>query len=79
MIILQQSTEKRSFTKPVTCLPTARQRIGKHIPARENAHKNRMSTARQRISKHTPLIIEVVFSVGSVQSGHTEVFGGREQ
>jgi hypothetical protein len=45
----------------VTCIPTARQRLGKHIPAQANSLNNRTSIARQRISKHTSLIIEAVF------------------
>jgi hypothetical protein len=58
--------------------PIARQRVGKHIPARANAHKNRTSIARQRISKHASLTTEVVFSMGSVQSGNMEVFSSTE-
>jgi hypothetical protein len=63
----------------VTCTSIVRQRLGKHIPARATARKNRTSTARQRISKHASLIIEAVFSVGSVQSDYKEVFGSIEQ
>lgn len=33
--------------------PTARQQLGKHVPAGTNACNNRMSIARQQISKHT--------------------------
>jgi hypothetical protein len=36
----------------VTYIPTARQRLSKHIPVGANARNNRASTARQRISKH---------------------------
>jgi hypothetical protein len=53
----------------VTCIPIARQRLGKDIPARANARKNMTSIARQRISKHASLTIEA-----AVQSGYTEVF-----
>jgi hypothetical protein len=56
----------------------ASQRFGKHIPTQANTHKNRMSIARQLISKHASLTIEVVFSMGSVQSGNKEVFGSTE-
>jgi hypothetical protein len=45
----------------VTCIPIARQRIGKHIPGRANQRKNRTSIARQQISKHAFLTIEAVF------------------
>jgi hypothetical protein len=58
----------------VTCIPIARQRLGKHIPARAKAGKNRTSIAKQRISKHAFLTIEAVFSVGSLQSGYKKVF-----
>jgi hypothetical protein len=40
----------------VTCIPTARQRLGKHIPAGANASNDRISTARQR-SVNTPKTI----------------------
>jgi hypothetical protein len=33
------------------CIPIARQRLGKHIPAEANARNNREYIARQRISK----------------------------
>jgi hypothetical protein len=58
----------------VTCISVARQRLGKHIPAQGNSLNNTTPIARQRIIKHTSLTIEVVFSMGSVQSGHKEVF-----
>jgi hypothetical protein len=63
----------------VTCIPVARQRLGKHISARANAGKNRTSISRQRISKHASLTIYAVFSAWSVQSGYKEVFGIIEQ
>jgi hypothetical protein len=63
----------------VTCMSIARQRLGKHSPARTNECKNRTSIARQQIIKHAPLTIEAVFSVGSVQNGYKEVFGSRGQ
>jgi hypothetical protein len=56
-------------------MPIARQGIGKQIPARANARKNKTPIATQRISKHTSLTIEAVFSVRSVQRGYKEVFG----
>jgi hypothetical protein len=63
----------------VTCIPIARQRFGKHIPAQEYVLNNRTSIARQRISRHTFLTIEAVFSVGSVKSGYKEVFSSTEE
>jgi hypothetical protein len=47
----------------VTCTPTARQLLGKHIRAEANARNNRTSVARQLISKHTFLTIGAVFCV----------------
>jgi hypothetical protein len=63
----------------MTCIPNARQRLGKHIPAGANASNNRMATARQRISKHASLTIEAVCSAWSVQSGYIEVSGSIEK
>jgi hypothetical protein len=63
----------------VTCTPTARQRLGKYIPAQANARNNRSSSARQRISKHASLTIVSVFSAWSLQSGYKEVFSRTEQ
>jgi hypothetical protein len=63
----------------VTCIPIARQRLGKHIPVQANACNNRTSLARQWISKHTSLAIKAVFSAWSMQSGCNEVFGNIEQ
>jgi hypothetical protein len=63
----------------VTCTPIARQRLGKHIPARANSPKNMTSIARQRISKHASLTIDAVFYLGSVQSGYKKVFGSTEE
>jgi hypothetical protein len=63
----------------VTCMPIARQRLGKDIPAEANACNNRTSISRQRISKHASLIIEAVFSAWAVRSGYREVFGSIEQ
>jgi hypothetical protein len=40
------------------CIPIARQRLGKHIPAEENAPNNRTSIARKRISKQVFSTIE---------------------
>jgi hypothetical protein len=62
----------------VTYRPIARQRFGKHIPARTKARKHKTSIARQLISKQASLSIEAVFPVGSVQSSYEEVFGSRE-
>jgi hypothetical protein len=56
----------------VTCIPVARQRIGKQ------ESYNKTSIDRQRISKHTSLKIEAVFSAWSVQSGYKEEFRGIE-
>jgi hypothetical protein len=42
----------------VTCIPIARQRIGKHVPAETNERNNRTSTDRQRSSKHASLTTE---------------------
>jgi hypothetical protein len=58
----------------VICTRMARQRLGKHIPARANESKNRMSVARQRINKYASLTIESVISLGSVQSDYKEGF-----
>jgi hypothetical protein len=45
-------------TKIVTCIPIARQRVGRHIPAEANTRNNRMSVARQRSCKHAFLTTE---------------------
>jgi hypothetical protein len=42
----------------MTCIPIARQRLGKHIPAEAYARNNRTSIARQRISKQAFSTIE---------------------
>jgi hypothetical protein len=54
----------------VTCIPIARQRFGKHLPAGANVLNDGTFIARQRISKHTSLTIEAVSSVGSVPRGY---------
>jgi hypothetical protein len=41
----------------VTCIPIARPRLGKHIPARVNPRKNRTTIVKQRISKQASLTI----------------------
>jgi hypothetical protein len=64
----------RTLEHTVTCIPIARQRLGKHIPAETNKRNNRTSIARQWISKHASLRTEAVFSAWSVQSGYKEVF-----
>jgi hypothetical protein len=61
------------------CIPVARQRLGKHIPARANARKDKTSIARQRISKHASLTTETVCSAWSAQSGYKEVFSSMER
>jgi hypothetical protein len=62
-----------------TCIPIARQRLGKHIPAQAYARNNRTLIARQRISKHASLTREAVFSAWSVQNDSKEVFGNIEE
>jgi hypothetical protein len=59
----------------VTCIPIARQRLAKHIPARANDPKNTTSIARQWTSQHASFTIKAVFSAWSVQRGYKEVFG----
>jgi hypothetical protein len=61
-----------------TCIPSARQRLGKHIPAWANASKNRTSIARQRSSKYASLSTEAVYSLGSVQNGYKGLFDSTE-
>jgi hypothetical protein len=63
----------------VTYKPTARQRLGRHIPAGANTRNSRTSTATQRTSKHASLTIDAVLSAWSVQSGYKEVFVSVEQ
>jgi hypothetical protein len=46
------------YTNIVKCIPIARWRVGKHIPAEANARNNRTSVARERSSKHVSLTIE---------------------
>jgi hypothetical protein len=48
----------------VTYRPTARKRIGKHIPAEAYARKNRTSINRQRISKQASTIERLCFLRG---------------
>jgi hypothetical protein len=62
----------------MTCIPIARQRLGKHILTQANVHNSRTSIARQRISKHI-LKIEPVSSVWSVQIGYKKVFDSTEE
>jgi hypothetical protein len=69
----------RSLYNIVTCIPIARQRFGKHIPAGAKARKRRTYTDRQRITKHVSLITETAFSAWSVQSRYKEVFDSIEQ
>jgi hypothetical protein len=57
----------------VKCIPIARQRLSKQIPAQAHSLNNMTSIARQRISKHAFLTIETVFSAWAVQSGYKEV------
>jgi hypothetical protein len=59
----------------VMCIPIARQRLGKHIPAQAYVHDSRPSIVRQWRSKHALLTIQTVFSVGSVLKviiGHSQ-------
>jgi hypothetical protein len=56
----------------VTYRPTARQRLGKHIPAGANARNNRTVIARQRISEQTFSTTEAVFSAWSVPRCYLE-------
>jgi hypothetical protein len=63
----------------VTCIPNAKQRLGKQILAEADTPKSRTSIAMQRISKHASLTIESMFSEWSVQSRCKEVFGSIER
>jgi hypothetical protein len=49
------------FHNTVTCRPTARQRVAKHIPAEANAWSNRTSTVRQRHAKDALSTIQAAF------------------
>jgi hypothetical protein len=62
----------------LACIPIARQRLGKHIPAQANVSNSRASIVSQ-ISKHASVSIDAVFSAPSVQSGYMEVFNRTEQ
>jgi hypothetical protein len=53
----------RSVLRVVRAMPTARQKIAKHIPAEANARTNRTSTARQWRGKQALQTIQVVFSM----------------
>jgi hypothetical protein len=79
IVLNVQSPTQDKIHDIVTCIPIARQRLGKHIPAQANTCKNRMSISRQQISKHASLGIETVFSKGSMQWGYREVFRRIEQ
>jgi hypothetical protein len=50
----------------VTCIPIARQQLGKHITEQAYARNNITSAAKQRTSEHASLTIEDVFSKWSV-------------
>jgi hypothetical protein len=84
--IHRSNTQLKNYERPiievnkynVTCIPIARQRLGKHIPAEAIERNNRTSIAKQRISKHASLTIEAAFSSWSVQSGYKEVFSNIE-
>jgi hypothetical protein len=54
------------------CIPIARQRLSKHIPAEAYERNNRTSISRLRISKHASLTLEAAFPAWSVQSGYKE-------
>jgi hypothetical protein len=58
----------------VMCIPIARERFGKHIPAEGNTRNNMTSITRQRISQHVSLTRVAVFSAWSVRSGYKEEF-----
>jgi hypothetical protein len=77
--VLQNWVQAHQPSYSVTCTPVGRQQLYKHIPALANARKNRTFIAWQRIHNYAPLIIETVFSMGSVWSGYKEVFGSIEQ
>jgi hypothetical protein len=73
-----ESTTSYSFHfNTVTCIPIARQRLGKYIPAGATRN-NRIFVARRRISKDAWLTIKAVFSAWSVQSCYKEVFSSVE-
>jgi hypothetical protein len=61
----------------MTYRPIARQRLGKHIPAGDNARNHGTSIARRRIGKHSSLTIEDVLFAWSVQSRYKEVHNNR--
>jgi hypothetical protein len=54
-------------------MPIASQRVAKQIPTKANAWSNRGSIARLRRCKEALSTIQLVFSVGSVQSGYKRV------
>jgi hypothetical protein len=56
-------------------VPTAKQRLAKHIPAQADTRNNTTSIARQQINKNISLTIEAVFSAWSVQSDYENEFG----
>jgi hypothetical protein len=47
----------------IMCIPIARQRLDKHIPAEAKAPNNMTSIAKQLITKYVSLTIEAVFCV----------------
>jgi hypothetical protein len=56
----------------VTCIPTARQRVAKHIPTEANALNNRTYIVRQRRDKQALSTVQDVFR-GAVQSGYKKI------
>jgi hypothetical protein len=54
----------------VTCIPIARQGLGKHIHAGTNARYSRTSIARQRRGKNASSTIEAAFFVWSMLKGY---------
>jgi hypothetical protein len=71
--------QNNTFNNTVTCVPIARQRLSKNIPAQAYTSNNRTSIARQLVIKHASLTIEAVFPVWSVQCDYKEVFSSKEQ
>jgi hypothetical protein len=59
------------LTYIVTCTPIARQRVGKHVPAEENARNSMTSIAKQWSCRHA-FLTRTVFSVWSVQRSYLE-------
>jgi hypothetical protein len=65
-IIKYEDTRKNILT----CIPIAKQRLPKHIPAEANVRNNRTSIVRQRRGKHASSTIQAAFSLRSVPRGY---------